>query len=456
MRVMFSLILGCLFSSSALSAAQPTPRPAEEFFGLTNLWEIHLQLTGPGWLALQRAPARPEDNPPWSACTFECGGQTLTNVAIRLKGSSTRPDLVATSKQAFKIDFTRGSKQRTFHGVKEFALNNNKRDDAQFCESLSYQVCRAAGLPTPRTAFAAVYLTVAGQRARQFLGLYTIVESVDAGFLKAHFQSDKGLLLKPEGLSGLLYLGEEWSAYSARYQPKSKFGRDDQERFIDLARLVARGDDAALERELPGRIDLSNFLRYVAVMAVLANYDSFIGTGENYYLFQPAAQGPAVWIPWDMNESFGGHTKAGPRQTQAGISVLRPHLAENRLIERVLANPKWSAAYRREVQTVLAEAASPQNLSAWAKQVTRVIEPAVSAESPAAKAAFQRAALGQTVVAAAPSAQKDNRSMSFADWVALRGRNVADELAGKRTGQPLEMRGTNNSVKPRMDANTRE
>jgi hypothetical protein len=201
----------------------------------------------------------------------------------------------------------------------------------------------------------------------------------------------------------------------------------------------------------------------MAVTAVLANYDSFVGNGHNYYLFQPSGEAKATFIPWDLNEAFGGHPMAGSRAVQAELSVLRPQAGPNRLIERVLANSTWAAAYRREVAAVLSFACSPARLRAHVEQLARSIEEAVMAESPTARAVFQRVALAQTHRPTPPTQRlpaerergpgsrpgsgpgfgltpRPEPEMPLADWIELRARNVADELSGKRTARIAQPR----------------
>ena len=59
-----------------------------------------------------------------------------------------------------------------------------------------------------------------GKYEQEYLGLYTVIEQVDKTFLKDRFQNSKGLLMKPEGLRGFEYLGEDWERYKAQYRPK--------------------------------------------------------------------------------------------------------------------------------------------------------------------------------------------------------------------------------------------
>lgn len=458
LRPILLLVVG-LLAWEPTHAAQPSPDGASRFLGLTNLWTIHLTLSRANWSAMEPAeaigPGVIKREYPWSTCTFECGDHILTNVAVRFKGNSSFNSARGGFKRPFKLDFNRGQKGRAFLGLKELSLNNNFNDATQFREALAYEAFRRAGVPAPRTAFAGVYLTLTGERTNDFLGLYTLVEAVDGDFLNLHFGTKKGLLLKPERLRGLEYLGQDWRAYTNRYDPKREVRPADTQRFITLAKLVAEADDATLNRELPGRLDLNNFLCYVALTAVLANYDSFVGNGHNYYLFQPAGEAKAVFIPWDLNEAFGGHPPAGSRQMQAELSVLRPQGAPNRLIERVLANPDWATAYRREVAAALTNAFEPARVSATAAGLAQITREAVFTESALAKASFQRIALGQTEVVI-PERQANGRQpvrrvrtggdlgpfpgmgreeMPLADWIALRARNVADELAGTRVGR---------------------
>ena len=461
MRLLISALLMLTLCPGASAAETSGP---DAFFGLTNLWTLHLTLNRSDWAAMEPVEARPMptrmDGPPgrgpgpggpidrdfpWRTCTFECAGQTLSNVAIRFKGNSSFNVSRAGLKRPLKLDFDRGAKGRGFFGLEQLSLNNNVNDATQFREVLAYDACRRAGLPASRTAFGKVFLTLTGERTNAYLGLYTLVEPVNKDFLRDRLGTARGLLLKPERLPSLEYLGEHWAAYTNPYDPKTDVTSVETDRFIGLTRLIAQADDTVLRRELPERIDLTNFLRYLAVTAVLANYDSFVGNGHNYYFFQPATDGRAVFIPWDLNEAFGGHPPAGPRAAQAEFSVLHPQAGPNRLIERVLAQPAWAAAYRHELSAVMTNACDTGRLKADAERLAQVAQAAVCAESPMAKALFQRVALGQTGIPLPEGARGrggpgfgprpgGGEDLSLAAWIELRGRNVLEELAGEREG----------------------
>ena len=100
-----------------------------------------------------------------------------------------------------------------FHGLKSINLTAGAMDPSKMREALSFAVFRAAGVPAPRTAFAEATLTVPGKYDKEYLGLYTFIEQVDKTFLKDRFKNNKGLLMKPERLRGIEYLGDDWERY---------------------------------------------------------------------------------------------------------------------------------------------------------------------------------------------------------------------------------------------------
>lgn len=443
---------GWVLLMACWTAATGKGHGAESLFGLAKVHDLHLHFTAREWVAMtpvepagrfnpMRDPGTPGREYPWSTARFEAGTVSLSNVAVRFKGNSSYSMSQDGWKRPLRLDFNRGAAGRTWMGTEELSLNNNLNDATQFREALAYEIGREAGLPAPRTAFARARLTVEGQVTNHVVGVYTLVELVEGDFLKSWFRTSKGLLLKPERLPGIEYLGENWTNYVARYEPKTKASNEETARFIALTRLVAQGDDESFRRDLGKHVDIAKFLRFVAVTAWVGNYDSFIGNGHNYYLFQPRDSGPAQFIPWDQNEAFGGHPGAGPRRRQNEFSILRPCGSRNRLVERVLAQPEWAAAYRQEVERLQTTVCATNNLITLAERLATTLEPAVHEESPAAWNAFRRVALGTSE--AAPSAPVGPPRMgqpgrgedgTLAEWIMARWQNVAGELAGTRSG----------------------
>ena len=475
-------------------------------FGLTNLWTIHLTISPQDWQKLgsrggprdrryggggndganggmfdgiirgvfggEEAPAqsrprvqsRPAQNPgaiqegnsryPWVVATVESGGETYTNVGVRFKGVSSFVRAPNGYKRPFKLDFNRGVAGRRFKGVEEFYLNNNVNDATQMREALAYDLFRRAGIPAPRTAFAQVYLTLPGKLEKQHLGLYTLVEAVEGDFLKRHFGTKKGLLLKPEMMQGLAYMGEDWRNYVERYDPKGEVDPAVAQRFMQFTRFIMESNPETFSKDLKNHLDPEMFLRFVALNSVLANVDSFIGNGHNYFLHVHPTTYQSTFVPWDVNEAFGMHPVSGSSRSQMQFSVVRPNADPNALVERCVSDRSLNRIYRAQLAMMLTNIFLPSRVAADIDRIAAVTKPVVFAETKRARADFERTVLKTIAPDQGDTSQprqdrefaRDNYrpwgfpdaveidNMPLKDWVEGRHAHVRDQLEGKVRG----------------------
>ena len=250
---------------------------------------------------------------------FTAEGKTCKDVGLRFKGNAGYMATAGLLKRPFKIDFNHYVAGQQFRGLKMVSLDAGAMDPTQLRESLSYAVFHEAGVPAPRTALVRLYITIPGTYEKEFAGLYTLVENVDKTFLKDRFQSAKGLLLKPERVRALDYLGENWSSYEDQYRPKTDANARTKRRLIEFAKLVNNADDEQFRKEIGSYLDADEFLRFLAANALLSNLDSFLGMGHNYYLYLQPTTNKFVFIPWDLDLSFAAFGMRGP-----GDSTRRP------------------------------------------------------------------------------------------------------------------------------------
>src|SRR5262249_55103381 len=152
-------------------------------------------------------------------------------------------------KRNLKLELEHYDEDQRYYGQKTFNLNAGAMDPSRTRESLAFAAFRAAGVPAPRTAYAEVTLTVPGKYMKEYVGVYTAIEQVNKAFLKDRFKNNKGMLLKPERLRGLEYLGEEWDKYAPRYQPKHEPSKKEQRRLIDFVKLLNKADDEQFRKE---------------------------------------------------------------------------------------------------------------------------------------------------------------------------------------------------------------
>src|SRR5439155_13797535 len=164
-------------------------------------------------------------------------------------------------KRSLKLDLDRHDDAARFNGLKSLTLNCCVFDPSRSREALASSIYRAAGVPGPRTAFAEVTLTVAGKYDKEHVGMYTIIDGVDKNFLKLNFKNNAGLLMKPERVPGLVYLGEDWARYKDTYLPKRKATKDEIKRVLDFTKLVNATPDARFNEEIASYLDVDAFLK---------------------------------------------------------------------------------------------------------------------------------------------------------------------------------------------------
>ncbi|QVL31104.1 CotH kinase family protein [Telmatocola sphagniphila] len=293
---------------------------------------------------------------PWAKGTFVGDGETVQNVGLRYKGNASYMASSRGLKRNIKVDFNHYEEELKFHDLKALNLNAGAMDPTKIHEVLAYSLFRKAGVAAARTAFAEVTLSVPGKYDNELLGLYTVVEQVDKNFLKQNFKNTKGLLMKPERVRGLEYLGDDWAKYKTMYQPKHDATKEQAQRVIDFAKLVFKADDEQFKKEIGSYLDIDAFLRFFAVNAYVVNLDCFFSMGHNYYIYLNPDTNKFVYFPWDLDLSFGGFPMMGGGDQQINLSLTHPHGGENKLIDRLLAvkeiNEKYQALLKEFAKTI--------------------------------------------------------------------------------------------------------
>ena len=365
-----------LLAVTAPPLAATDPKPA--VFEQSKIWPVHITLDAKEYAAMQPPaggfggfggppPPPKEAKPgerevhrnnfgvdlPWAKGTVTIGGQTFEGVGVRYKGNGTVLETGRTAKKSFKIDLDKHGGKDTFHGQKTLNLHCGVTDPSKLRETLAYAVFRNAGVPAPKTTFAEVTLTVPGKFDKELLGLYTLVQPVDKAFLKEHFKTADGLLMKPERLQGLDFLGDDWERYKTTYNPKRDATPDEQKRVMAFTKLVNRADDAAFRKEIESFLDVDAFLRFLAVHSVIVHIDSFFVTGHNYCLYLHPDTHRFHFIPWDVDRAFANFGIFGTPAQQLDLSLSKPYQA-SRLADRLMAVPGMGERYLRVAREVVA------------------------------------------------------------------------------------------------------
>lgn len=439
---------------------------AKDVFGLDKVHQFHLELAAKEYEKMQqvvskmpffgapgkapakapekgpeKAPEKPAEPPdihkgngfgtefPWAHADLIADGQTLKNVGLRYKGNASYLASAKGAKRNFKIGLEHYEEELRYHGMKTLNLNAGALDATRAREALAYSVFRAAGLAAPRTAFAEVTLTVPGKYDREYLGLYTFVEQVDKTFLKQHFKSGKGLLMKPERMRGIDYFGEDWERYKERYLPKDEPTPAEAKRVIDFARLVNKSGDEQFAQEIASYVEVEQFLRFLAVNALISNLDSLMGTGHNYYLYLNPANNKFAFIPWDLDLSLAGFPMGGTADQQAELSLAHPHMGQHRLIDRVLAIKEHQEKYQQILKDLSATCFTKEKLLKDLDTIEKVTKELLPKEKKAVEARKE------TAGGFGPLGGLFGRSpMDLRTFLQKRAESVEAQVAGKSKG----------------------
>lgn len=332
------------------------------FFTAGRLACQPLGIAGAGQDEVELLPRTPVYVP--ADISFE--GETFRRVGFRLKGNST---LLLTwrrgsDKLPFRLNFDGlearypETRDQTFFGFPNLSFTNNGLDASYVRAKVVTDLFAAADVPSAATAFMRVYLDRG--TGPSYFGLFTMIEVPDRPMLNRVFGSDDGNLYKPHGTGGRWTIFDQ-EDFSKRTNQEDEDWTDIQDAIVALN--ASRSDRASWRRRLEARFDVPVFLRWLALNTIIGNVDVYGGvSAHNYYLYgSPRHRDRLFWIPWD-------HDLAMPAfglGANAPIDLFHGNLAPNwPLIRLLMEDPVYRAAYRTNLETLLASVFEPSRLNA--------------------------------------------------------------------------------------------
>lgn len=386
----------------------------------------------------------------WVSADVDFNGIILSNIAVRYKGNNTFMESRDTLKKPFKLDLNKFVRGQSILGVSKINLHNMIVDASCMSDTLSYMLFREAGVPAPGTAFVKVYLTVKTNKYdHQYLGLYLMVENVDDMFIASRFGTKKGLLLKPVTMGGRQlfdYLGDDWQAYQQIYNPTSPGIPEQYQRVIDLARLVSRADKQTFDKMIGDFIDLDEFARFMAVTVYLSNLDSILAMGQNYYMYLSPISGKFIFIPWDLDHSFGNFPMFGSEEERINLSILKPYAGENLFLSRMFENKTFINLYLKRFKEFQSTIFSTNYIFSKMKEIASIIRDPIAMESPQRLERFEVALSEKTTSRTNNSSQPGfpgftRNNYLIKQFIYARAQAIENQLTGKSKGKTLSRGG---------------
>ena len=410
----FVVLLPVAPVASSEQATRVTDITPAEFFTTTKVWDAHLTLTADAWRAMQPrngaggggggfgfgrmlgpeggrngVAARQGIEFDYVHANLELGPWRFDDVAVRYKGNGSYLRARGSEKISLKVDFNKYVKGQKLAGLTTINFQNNITDIGWMNEVLAYRLYRDAGALAPRTAYARVYVTVAGQTARRYIGLYSISENVDENFIEERFGTRLGAIFKPSTQQPFTYLGPVWAAYNQTYDPKTDLTDAEKQRMIDLCQLVSSATDAEFSTRIGDFVDLDAFATYFAVLAWIANSDSLLQIGQNYYTYLHPETHKLHFIAWDQDFSFGNFRNSGPTWT-----IHYPWAGTNPFLGRIYGLEAFRTRYLARMRELADTVFLPDRFAAQVAEIAPVIRPSIEIEGTQWLPGFDQVASG--------------------------------------------------------------
>jgi spore coat protein CotH len=327
----------------------------------------------------------------------------LSKVGVRLKGRFSRRSL--DEKAPFKIRFNKYVSGQRFKGLRRLTLNNMIQDPSTLRERLAYLVYREAGVPAPLCNHARVYVN------DDYFGLYANVETLDESFLDRHFDPPDGNLYDTINNRKVHYvdLVPEARKY---FELETDNGVNNTTDLGELIR-VAQIEGPRFFREAGRIVDWEAFWRFGAVQAIIADWDGYFGSSNNYKIYHDVVSDRFIMFPWGTDQSFniyGGFYNNLHYNIDAS-NLERPHGV---LFTKCMAD---EICFRRYLETVDEVLSLFESLE-LDQEVNRIL-----AQSGAAIREDQRMQLEHTMEEYEISVQK------VRDFIERRGDIVSEQLA---------------------------
>lgn len=447
-----ALAIGALLAGLAAGAAVDSKEfSAGDLFNITKVWTVDFTFTPEQWKGI--APRYvgfgngvgsrlqgPEGKRngltaaggvefEWAHGDFSIDGRKFEDIAVRYKGNGTFRQAQSSGKISLKLDFNKYVKGQKLAKLDKLNLANNITDAGWMNEELAYRLFRDAGVPAPRTSYAKVYVKV-GATAREYWGLYSLVEDVDDTFAHDRFGTKDGLLLKPVTSNLFHYMGDDWAAYNQTYDPKDDMTPERKKRVIDFCRFVTSADDAQFAAHLGDYVDLDEFARFMAVTVWLTDMDSILDNGQNFYVYLNPKTQKFSFIAWDQDHSFGQFgMRGGSASQRRNFSISHPWSSNNPFLGRVFAVPAFRELYLAKMAEFEDTIFKPQRIFNQVNEIAPVIRPAIVEESPSSAQWFD-------IIVSDNGAE--NYGETVKGFVKARAQSVADQLDGKTQGTTLD------------------
>lgn len=277
----------------------------------------------------------------------------LFKAKFGLRGGHTRNY----SKKSYEVRLDEG---RTLHWNAEFD------DPSMMRNALSFYFFNKIGVPSPQTNH--FWLVINGVPQ----GVYLEIEAVDRLFFEK-----RGI-----GYRSLIYAVNDSADFSL-IDPESKHRKPSlfdgyeimhgktgsKSRLVSFIRNLNRKSGKSLSTFTARRLDISQYLLWLAGAVLTGNYDGF---DQNYALYEHRSSGKYKIIPWDYEGTWGRNCYGKP----CGSDLVRLE-GYNTLTSKLFTFPACRRKYSKIIKKLLNKSFTVENLQPVIQKMHQLLSPAI-------------------------------------------------------------------------------
>lgn len=373
-------IVAAVFSTGACGGPEERKTSGETEAEVERIFELEaipaIQLTPEaGWAGFVAAYVDQGKNE-YVESGFDFDEDHLDSIGLRIREDVEEGEGRERAKYNLKINFDYFDGKR-FNKTDKLLLAVDRPDPSMMREALAARMFEAMGVPSPRVDYAVV--SADGQQ----LGLYVMKQVVDKRFLKDRFGTAEhaddgnlyecvppGCLLEWTGDTKDSYLdtscGEDGGCGLVLITNEDDPSENDYSDLITLLNVVGNVPDEQFADALKVVFDVDTFLRYLAVAVVIGDHESYLGAGQDFYLYHRPDTGLFTYIPWDHNRTYGAKKcKTSKEETGVEVEELRCDGAPRPLITRILGVEDFNESYQTYVRQVRDELFTEEVQGQW-------------------------------------------------------------------------------------------
>jgi hypothetical protein len=297
------------------------------------------------------------------------GMELRYNVGVRNRGHGTRNGPPNNQHVAFPSD-------RVWHSRSGLSFNVRNTPN----QIMGSAIFRMAGIVAPQTVPVQLRVNGANLATANMYGVYARLDAFDGFFADQYFcdGADGNLYacFRDNGEADLRYLGTNPNSYRPSYFKESNASADDWSDLVHLVDVLNNAPEATYLQDVSKVINVSQWLRYIALDSLLRNNETGLnlGIGDDYFMYRGVTDPRFVLIPHDLDTILdsGGNVNASI------FSIVRGGGSYNGVdgLKRFFNQPEVIALYQQAMLDLLNDFFNPETLDPLIDRVVGGFAPA--------------------------------------------------------------------------------